>query len=121
MAPFDRDPTPSSHSTATLEDPWALPLAQRRRMRDGASVAQARWLPILAALVEPPTPSHDFPAFLLATAPFASLRERLGAARARADLDFATLDELQHFVDRYRDYLRVDGDAMPSWRRDARI
>jgi len=59
----------------------------------------------LPALVEPPAPNSNFPAFLLETEPFAPLRRAIGDARTSAELDTATADQLQRFVDRYRDYL----------------
>jgi len=90
---------------AAIDDPWALSLPEREHWLADQAAAQRHWLPRLRRLVEPPYPGEDFPAFLLATAAFASLRARIGDAAARAELDTGTLDELQHFVDRYRLYL----------------
>jgi hypothetical protein len=56
------------------------------------------------ALVEPPAPDDAFQAFLLALPPFSGLRARVGSARRASELDTATADELQRFVDLFRDY-----------------
>ncbi|MBK8098491.1 MAG: hypothetical protein IPK26_15385 [Planctomycetes bacterium] len=89
-------------------DPRSVPLAQRRRYADELAAAQAAWLPRLRTLCDTAPPADDFPAFLLATEAFLSLRRRLGAAVCRRALPADVADELDHFVDAYRDYLRTD-------------
>lgn len=86
-------------------DPWSLTPAERRRLRSALAAHQARWLPRIASLVEPPAPDPGFPAFLLETPPFHDLRDGIGSAWQLGDLDTATADRLQRFVDRYRDWL----------------
>lgn len=86
-------------------DPWSLTHAERRLLRHAHGADQQQWLPRLTRLVEPPPPGADFPAFLLAMPPFADLKDGIGKARAVTDLDTATADRLQRFVDRYRDWL----------------
>jgi hypothetical protein len=86
-------------------DPWSLTLAERRLLRHVHDREQAAWLPRLGRLVEPPAPGQGFPAFLLATQPFADLRDGIGKAKSMLELDTATADRLQRFVDRYRDWL----------------
>ncbi len=65
--------------------------------------AQARWLPKVIDLVEPPTPGSDFPAFLLETTAFDGVRYAI--EEAGDAVDTATQDLVQHFVDQYRHYL----------------
>jgi hypothetical protein len=65
-----------------------------------------RWRARLQQLAELP-PADDFPFFLLATPAFAGLRAAIEAAATRADLPTRTADELDRFVDAYRDYLRT--------------
>ena len=100
-------PSPSSIPAAVklCHDPWSLGPDERLALRDALRESQSAWLRVLADLVEPPRPDGDFPAFLLDTPPFARLRDAIGSARSAADLDTATADELQRFVDRYRGYL----------------
>lgn len=86
-------------------DPWSLTVAERRELRQTLSDAQRTWLPRIAELVEPPPIDAGFPAFLLGTPAFADLASGVGDASARHELDTATADRLQRFVDRYRDYL----------------
>ncbi|MGE3879117.1 MAG: hypothetical protein AB7I19_08675 [Planctomycetota bacterium] len=86
-------------------DPWSLTAAERRCLRSAFQREQARWLPRVATLVEPPAPAQSFPAFLLETAPFRDLRDGIGQAKKLSELDTATADRLQRFVDRYRDWL----------------
>lgn len=121
MTPFDPEANISPATRAALHDPWSLPLAHRRRLAAAHLDAQNRWLEVIRAAVEPPAPDRDFPAFLLETPPFADLRARLCAGGPGRPLDTATLDELQHFVDRYREYLRQEGDCLPAWRRNGMI
>ncbi len=87
------------------DDPWSLPMCDRRRLCDQHATTQQAWLPRLGRLVEPPAPGDSFPAFLLELPPFARLKRAIGDANQAIDLDVGTADELQHFVDRYRDYL----------------
>lgn len=86
-------------------DPWALDGATRRRLAHELAEAQAHWLARLTDLVEPPAPDASFPAFLIEAPQFASLRQAVGDARTARELDTATADQLQRFVDLYRDYL----------------
>lgn len=99
---MDRTPT---LLTQSIDDPWALPVPLREQWLMQQRPAQRHWLPRLRRLVEPPAPADDFPAFLLEAPAFAQLKARIGDASSRAELDTGTLDELQHFVDRYRLYL----------------
>ena len=56
-------------------------------------------------------PESDFPAFLLATEPFADLAQRLSQATVRRDLPADVADELDWFLRAFRDYLRTqDGE-----------
>jgi hypothetical protein len=91
-----------------LADPRAIGLAERRATATRMHREQRAWLERLRALVEGPAPGADFPAFLLATPPFAKLALRLGTATTRAELPTETADELERFVDAFRDYLRTD-------------
>ena len=105
------------HTTATLDaidsllqqcgyDPWSLPLSERQRLAEAMQAEQSTWLPRLNALTEPPRLEADFPAFLICTPAFDELRDAIGGASEPAHLDTGTADLLQHFVDRYRPYLR---------------
>lgn len=91
--------------TRLADDPWSLAPDERRAVRRAHDADQRHWLPRLRRLVEPPTPRDTFPAFLLAIAPFARLGQAIGEATSAGHLDVGTADELQRFVDRYRDYL----------------
>lgn len=94
-----------------LADPRSLPLADRRQAAVDLHLQQSRWLARLQPLIEPPALEPDFPAFLLATAPFAQLARRLGGATDRTQLPPEIADELDWFVDAFRDYLRTcDGE-----------
>ncbi len=86
-------------------DPGSLSHAERHALAAAAGREQAAWLPRLSQLVEPPAPTESFPAFLLETPMYQGLRAAVAGARHRRDLDMATADELQHFVDRYRSWL----------------
>lgn len=98
-----------------LADPRALSLPQRRTALRRLQREQTEWLARLQLLAEAPLPEQDFPAFLLATAPFHDLATRLGAARRRAELPPAVADELDWFVRAFRDYLRTrDGEDVFS-------
>jgi hypothetical protein len=98
-----------------LADPRAITLQQRRATRTSMQSEQSRWLDRLRALAEAPVPADDFPAFLLATPPFAELARRLGTATRRAQLAPATADELDWFIAAFRDYLRTcDGEDVFS-------
>lgn len=88
-------------------DPRSLSLTERRAWLQQLLPAQRAWMARLPDLVEPPAPGGDFPAFLLETPPFLDLNRRIGEATARAQLPLAVADELQHFVDAFRDYLRT--------------
>ncbi len=96
---------------AFLHDPRTLSLPDRLAARNQFASDQDYWLRTVRHLAEPPAPADDFPAFLLATPPFADLAARLAAAGTRAQLSTETADELAWFVDRFADYLRtVDGE-----------
>jgi len=97
----------SSHEQKLLDDPWSLTMPERKTLLAALSDSQSRWMKLLPDLVEPPSPGPSFPAFLLDTAPFARLRRAIGDARSWRDLDTATADELQRFVDCYRDWLNA--------------
>ncbi len=87
------------------DDPWALPHTERRELLVALDAAQARWLPTLAALVEPPVPAPEFPAFLLETQMFEGVRGAIEAQTGSEGPDTATQDLVQHFVDQYRHYI----------------
>ncbi|GAB4162128.1 MAG: hypothetical protein Fur0037_28490 [Planctomycetota bacterium] len=87
-------------------DPRSLDLEERRAWCARLAHAQRHWIRRLPGLVEPPPPESDFPAFLLATGAFEELRKGIGDATRRAELPTDVADELQWFVDSYRDYLR---------------
>mgnify|MGYP001384884649 CR=1 FL=1 len=94
-----------------VANPRALPLDERRASKEHMADDQAHWLSRLAQLVEPPVPTDDFPAFLLATPTFAELAQRIGSAKKRADLTIETADELDWFMAKFADYLRTcDGE-----------
>lgn len=106
-------------SAATLlagaaDDPWALSLGERRRLLESMTRSQEAWLRRLRRMVEPPLPGDDFPAFLLDLAPFSRLRRQVGTAERPSQLETAVADELQRFVDRYRNYLIARGGAIES-------
>ena len=86
-------------------DPWSIPVEQRQKLMTEQATAQTRWLAVLTDLVEPPAPGPDFPAFLLDSPAFDRLRNAIHGASSTHDLDTATADELQRFVDCYRGYL----------------
>lgn len=87
------------------DDPWSLNLEQRQAVAQGLADSHGEWLDRLATLVEPPAPNASFPAFLLGTGRYASLAAAIGTATHRRELDVSTADELQRFVDLYRDYM----------------
>lgn len=88
-----------------LADPRAITLQERRATAAGMPREQASWLQRLQPLVEGAPLGADFPAFLLATPPFADLAQRLGSATRRQDLPTDVADELDWFVDAYKLYL----------------
>lgn len=88
-------------------DPRDLDLAERRAWRNRMNDAQRDWMVRIARLAEA-RPANDFPAFLLATEPFAHLGARLAAATSRVSADAQTLDELERFLEAFADYLRSD-------------
>lgn len=87
-------------------DPRSLDLDQRRQLCQQLHQQNRAWLERLGQLAEP-RPDRDFPGFLLATPAFAELSRRIGAAQRRGDLSTAVADELDHFVEAYRYYLRT--------------
>jgi hypothetical protein len=101
-------------------DPRILDLDQRRRSLRDHAAEQQHWLERLRRLCDTAPPADDFPAFLLATPAFASLRQRLGHAADRRALPADVADELDHFALAFRDYLRTcageDAFASPSQR-----
>lgn len=97
-------------TTSFPNDPRALSMAERRAFWHNPQMQQQQWLGQLRRLAEPAI-DDDFPAFLLATAPFAQLAGQLRGASHRSDLSLGVLDPLDHFIDAYRDYLRsADGE-----------
>jgi hypothetical protein len=103
LATIDRDRSPLQ--IKLIDDPWSLTHQERLDLRATFAEAQVAWLRQIADLVEPPAIDDAFPAFLLATAPFAHLAHAIGDARNPTDLDTGTADALQRFVDRYRSFL----------------
>jgi len=94
-----------------LADPRTLNLDQRRALLARYQREQDLWLERLRAIAEGPKPEDDFPAFLLATAPFRQLAEQIGRARSARELSVAAADELDWFVRGYASYLRTqDGE-----------
>jgi hypothetical protein len=103
--------TPQEHSVDTydfLADPRAIQLTHRRKMRASMQRENDWWLERLQSLCEAPRPDFDFPGYLLATPPFRDLAGKLAAATHRRMLDIASADELDWFVDAFRDYLRTE-------------
>ena len=92
------------------DDPWSLLLGERQDLMGAMIRHQSSWLTRLTNLVEPPCIADTFPAFLLESPAFQSLREAIGDATSSAELDTATADKLQYFVDHYRHYM-VQGNA----------
>lgn len=90
-----------------LADPRNLTLAERRDAQARYAQEQEQWLRKLRILAEEPKPEDDFPAFLLATAPFQDLAIRLNQAQQRKHLSTASADELQWFLEVFADYLRT--------------
>jgi len=86
-------------------DPRALSLSERQAWAERLRRDNEDWLRRLEQLAEVRL-SRDFPAFLLATPPFTRLAGWLGAASSRGDLGTGIAEELDRFVDAYRDYLR---------------
>ena len=91
------------------QDPWSLDLDERRRLCLDMRPAQEAWLPLLKELAEPPEPNQDFPAFLLETSTFGQLRESIADQNQDPEqppnLDTATADTLQRFIDLFRHYM----------------
>ena len=91
-----------------LADPRAISMPERLEAQARMAREQAFWLDRLQTLSEAPKPERDFPAFLLATPPFADLARRLVRIANRKQLDAATADELDWFVLAFRSYLRTN-------------
>jgi len=111
-------------SLPTLSDCWdpgSLGRAERHALAAAAGSEQATWLPRLNGLVEPPILSESFPAFLLETPMFENLRAAVAGARYRRDLDTATADELQYFVDRYRTWLLQTDEEIARQQQDLMV
>jgi hypothetical protein len=106
------------HTHHFLADPRSIPLAERAAMAERLRRDQTTWLMRLNRLTELPLLEADFPAFLLATPPFSSLAVRIGEAGTRSELPPDVADELDWFVNAYRDYLRTcDGEDVFASRR----
>ncbi len=111
-------------SLPTLSDCWdpgSLDRAERNALGAAAGPEQAAWLPRLNAMIEPPLLTQSFPAFLLETPMFKNLRAAVAGARQRRDLDTATADELQHFVDRYRTWLLQTDEEITRQHQDLMV
>ena len=91
-----------------LADPRTLTLAERHAARDEYDLDQAVWMSKLHSLVDQPKPASDFPAFLLATQPFADLARKLKKAEQRKQLPTDVQDELDWFVRAFADYMRAE-------------
>lgn len=111
---MDRNTTLSALLEKVSDDPWSLTTHERVRLLQALQGAQQRWLPRLAALVEPPAPEPAFPAFLLEVGPYARLNATIGLAQSQLELDPLTRDELQHFVDHFRGWLDAAGNDLPA-------
>lgn len=103
-----------------LADPRALSLADRKAARSQFDREQHRWLSRLRQLAEGPEPADDFPAFLLATAPFADFARRLGHSASRPQLGTEVQDELDWFLRAFVAYLRTDEGEDVFANEDAR-
>ncbi len=98
-----------------IEDHWSLDPGQRQQFLLDNMASQQHWLHRLPTLVEPPFPGQDFPAFLLDTEPFAALGQSIRAAEQhKQQLDTATADALQRFVDLYQNYLSADAPDLET-------
>lgn len=104
-----------------LADPRTLTLAERAATAARMGREQAHWLHRVRQLTESRTVDDQFPAFLLATGPFAALARRLGNAKTRRQLATDVADELDWFVQAFAGYLRTcDGEdsfALPARQR----
>lgn len=88
-------------------------MAERHAARDQYDRDQAAWLTKLRSLAEPPKPDDDFPAFLLATQPFANLARKLTKIDSRQQLTVDIADEIDWFLRAFADYLRTeDGEQV---------
>ena len=88
-----------------IDDPWSLTLQERLGLRASLAREQGQWLWRIEGLIEPPAIDDAFPAFLLATKPFAHLAHAVSDAGDRIALGTGATDALQRFVDRYRSFL----------------
>ncbi len=88
-----------------IDDPWSLTLQERLGLRASLAREQGQWLRRIEGLIEPPAIDDAFPAFLLATKPFAHLAHAVSDAGDRIALGTGATDALQRFVDRYRSFL----------------
>ena len=94
-----------------LTDPRTLTMVERQATRDRYASEQNAWLERLRPLAEETRIDDDFPAFLLATRPFAELADRVGRAQRRSELPADVADELDWFLRAFADYLRTqDGE-----------
>lgn len=91
-----------------LADPRTLTLAERHAARDQYDRDQIDWLNKLRSLAEPPKPDDDFPAFLLATQPFAHLARKLNKVDKREQMTTDLADEMEWFLRAFADYLRTE-------------
>jgi hypothetical protein len=97
---------PVDHDTHFPTDPRDLSLSERHEWCRRLQPQHQLWQRRLQVLAEP-RPAADFPAFLLATPPLRQLAERIGDSQRRVDLNTGVADEVDRFVDAYRDYLRT--------------
>jgi hypothetical protein len=88
-----------------IHDPWSLTHQERLELRASLAREQVQWLRRIEGLIEPPAIDDAFPAFLLATKPFAHLAHAVSDAGDRSALGTGATDALQRFVDRYRSFL----------------
>ena len=91
-----------------LADPRTLTMVERHAARDQYDRDQIDWLAKLRTLAEAPKPDDDFPAFLLATQPFAHLARKLKKTQERHQLSVDLADELDWFLRAFTDYLRTE-------------
>lgn len=101
------------------DNPWALDHSERSQLMAAMAPYQTRWIAGLENLVEPPPIDDSFPAFLLETTPFKTLKSGIGECSHRNELETAVADQLQFFVDRYRSYM-LDTDAEEITEHDSR-
>lgn len=87
------------------DDPWSLTHRERRDVATALGRQQAFFNARIRELTEPPAIDDEFPGFLLESPRFAELAAQIRGAARREDLDTGSADELQRFVDHYRNYM----------------